>query len=400
MHKRILDLSGILKRKSVFLFGPRQTGKSTWLKTHFPEALYINLLAKNVFDDYVRRASALESDIEIFRRKSQSSVIIIDEIQKLPELLDEVHNQIELDKKLRFILTGSSARKLKRSGANLLGGRASWRNMFPLVYPEIKDSLKNLRDLERRLSIGGLPSVFDSEKPFEDLEDYVQIYLSEEIKAEGLVRNYEGFHRFLLTSAMVNARQVNFTEVANDAQVPPRTVHDYFQILEDTLIGFMLPPFTETPSRKAVASAKFYLFDTGVVNGLLGRRNIKAGTPEFGDFFEHFIIAEVRACLSYRPPADTPPFQMHYWRSTSKFEVDLILQNRDKTIAVEIKSKPSLTLTSKDCKGLMAFSEDVPKAKKIIVTLEGRHQILENGVECLPVFDFLEALWSGELFLS
>lgn len=390
MYQRILDISDTLDRKSAFLFGPRQTGKSTWLKTHYPQALYINLLSKKVFDDYLLKPNALESDIEIFRRKHKSHVVIIDEIQKIPALLDEVHNQIELDKKLRFILTGSSARKLKRSGANLLGGRASWQNMFPLVYPEIRSQLKTIDDLERRLERGGLPSVFDSNRPFEDLDDYVQIYLNEEIKAEGLVRNHEGFHRFLLTSALTNAKQVNFTEVANDSQVPPRTVHDYFQILEDTLVGFMLAPFTETPSRKAISSAKFYLFDTGVANALLGRTSLRVGTPEFGDLFEHFIISEVRAYISYRKQK----VQMYYWRSTSKFEVDLILKTPTQMIAIEIKSKSNIT--ARDCKGLMALTEDHPKAKKVVITLEGRHHLLENKVECIPVLEFLKLLWGDE----
>lgn len=391
MYPRVLDISSVLERKSIFLFGPRQTGKSTYLRQTFPEALYINLLSKKVFDDYSLKANALESDIELHQRKSSSPIVIIDEIQKLPGLLDEVHNQIELNKKLRFILTGSSSRKLKRTGANLLGGRASWRNLYPLTFPELNGKLKTISDLEHRLLVGGLPSIFDSSKPSDDFEDYIHLYLNEEIKAEGFVRNHEGFHRFLLTSALVNSKQINFTEVGNDAQTPPRTVHDYFQVLEDTLIGTMLLPFTQTPSRKAVSSAKFYLFDTGLTNALLKRTSISVGTPEFGDLFEQFIILETKAFLSYFGKKT----EAFFWRSTSKFEVDLILKSPNgKMHAIEVKGKN--IISSKDCKGLVAFSEDYPKTKKIIVCLDGRHSINEKKIEIIPVFNFLKMLWSNE----
>lgn len=392
MYKRILDLESFLNRKSVFLFGPRQTGKSTWLKENYPQALYINLLSRRTYDDYARRAEALESDLQLFQRQETSNIVIIDEVQKLPKLLDEVHNQIEANKKLRFILTGSSARKLKRESANLLGGRASWRNMFPLVYPEVSAQLTCVRDLERRLLVGGLPHVFDSTSPLEELDDYVQLYLNEEVKAEGLVRNYDAFNRFLTTSALCNAKQINFTQIGSDAQIPPRTAHDYFQILEDTLIGFMLPAFTDTPSRKAMTSAKFYLFDTGVVNGLLGRASLKAGTTEFGDLFEHFVISEIRAYLSYKQVKA----RLSYWRSQSKIEVDAIIQKQDGSMmAIEIKAFDDVS--RKDVSGLLAFAEDFPSVKKIVVTLEGRRRIHESGTEIIPSIEFLKALWNGEI---
>lgn len=391
MYRRILNIDSVLERKSVFLFGPRQTGKSTYLRQKFPKALYINLLSKKIFEDYSLKANALESDLELYQRKSSSSIVIVDEIQKLPLLLDEIHHQIELHKKWRFILTGSSARKLKRSGVNLLGGRASWRNMFPLTYPEMGMKFKTVSDLEYRLLVGGLPSIYDSANPFEDLDDYIQLYLNEEIKAEGFVRNHEGFHRFLLTSALVNAQQINFTEIGSDAQVPPRTIHDYFTIIEDTLIGSRLLPFIQTPSRKAVASTKFYLFDTGLVNALLRRTSLSVGTKEFGDLFEHFVIFEIKAFLSYFNKKS----EIFYWRSTSKFEVDLIIKSSlSKMWAVEIKGKERIS--SKDSKGLIAFAEDYPKVKKIVVCLSGRRFIDENKIEIIPVFAFLESLWSDE----
>ena len=393
MYPRILDLTQILERKSVFLFGPRQTGKSTLLRTRYPDALCVNLLSNRVYQHYLTNSGALESDVLIHRRTNKSNIVIIDEVQKLPPLLDEVHNQIESDKELRFIITGSSARKLKRDGANLLGGRASWRSLFPLVYPEISERLRTIADIERRLLVGGLPSIFDSSAPFADWDDYIQLYLNEEIKAEGFVRNHEAFHRFLLTSALVNSKQINFTQVGSDAQVPPRTIHDYFQILEDTLIGHTLQPFTETKSRKAVTSAKFYLFDTGLTNALLGRTQLRAGTPEFGDIFEQFVLLEVKAYLSYFGKRA----ELTYWRSTSHFEVDLIVKDeRGQLTAIELKTKTSAS--NKDQKGLLAFAEDFPSVKKIIVTLDERRSIETSGVEVISIFEFLPALWSGELF--
>lgn len=393
MYKRILSLEKVLKRKSVFLLGPRQTGKSTWLQTTYPNALYINLLSRSVYDDYAERASALESDLALFKRKNSSQLVIIDEVQKLPALLDEIHRQIEIHKELRFILSGSSARKLKRGHVNLLGGRASWRSMFPLVYPEIKEQFTNLIELEKRLLRGGLPHILDSEEPFDDLDDYIQLYLSEEIKAEGFVRNYEAFNRFLLTAALVNSKQVNFTELGNDAQIPPRTIHDYFQILEDTLIGHMLPAFTATTSRKAMTSAKFYLFDTGVTNALIGRKNLHAGTPEFGDIFEQFLVLEIKAYISYRHKKA----KIMYWRSQSKLEVDIIIQDeQNRLVAIEVKGKTQVG--PKDFKGLLAFAEDFPLAKKFIVTTESRQMLTKDNIEVIPVFQFLTQLWADEIF--
>ncbi len=392
MFKRIIDIESTLSRKSVFLFGPRQTGKTTWLKNNYPEALYINLLSKQVYENYLLNSKSLESDLEIFSRKNKLRIVIIDEVQRIPELLNEVHNQIENNKNLRFILTGSSARKLKRSGANLLGGRASWKSFFPLVYPEIESEFKTEQDLAKRLTIGGLPSIYNSTEPTEDLDDYIQLYLNEEIKAEGLVRNYEAFHRFLIVASLANSQQINFTEIGSDAQVPPRTVHDYFQILEDTLIGFMLPVFTESTSRKAVSSAKFYFFDTGVSNALKQRTQIAIGTPEFGESFEHFVITEIRAYISYK----NIKAEMFYWRTTNQIEVDVIIKKETQIFAFEIKSKARVS--AKDYSGLVSFAEDFPNAKKYVIVASGRHSVAENQIEIVPIFTFLKMLWDKEIF--
>jgi len=393
-YKRCIDLSAILKRKSLFIFGPRQTGKSTWLKSEFAEALYINLLKRKDMDFYLSNVNALESEIQKFIKINKSNIVIIDEIQKMPQLLDEVHDQIEKNKNLRFILTGSSARKLKKDGVNLLGGRASWKKMFPLVYPEIKKELNTIEDLERRLLIGGLPSIFLSEAPFDDLQDYLGLYLNEEIRLEGLVHNHEIFYRFLKVAGLTNTQQVNFSEIGSDAEVPARTVYDYFKVLEDTLIGFMLEPFQEKQSRKAVSSGKFYLFDTGVANALAQRNHLKVGTPEFGNLFEHFVITEVRAAISYL----NLKAEIFFWRTTSRLEVDLIIKTPTEIFAIEIKSKDRVSY--KDYKHLLSFAEDFKTAKKIVVTLDGRRIINEDEIEIIPVFDFLQELWAGDLIQS
>lgn len=262
---------------------------------------------------------------------------------------------------------------------------------FPLVFPELKKELTTLQQLEKRISIGGLPSIYTSLRPQEDLLDYVQLYLYEEIIAEGLVRSYENFHRFLTVAGLTNSKQVKFTQIGSDAQISPRTIHDYFQIIEDTLIGFMLPAFIETPTRKAITSAKFYLFDTGVTNALAKRPMVKIGTPEFGELFEQYIISEVHAFLLYTGNKT----EMFDWKSPSKLEVDLILKTSHEIHAIEIKSKNNPS--RKDYRGLLAFAEDFPKAKKWINTLDSRHQLDVNKVEILPVLQFLELLWSGKL---
>jgi uncharacterized protein len=390
-YKRFIDLSKILQCKSLFIFGPRQTGKSTWLKSEFADALYINLLKRKDMDFYLSHSNGLESEIQKFIKINKSNIVIIDEIQKMPQLLDEVHDQIEKNKNLRFILTGSSARKLKKEGVNLLGGRASWRKMFPLVYPEIKNELNTIEDLERRLLFGGLPSIFLSEAPFDDLQDYLGLYLNEEIRLESFVHNYEIFHRFLKVAVLSNTQQINFSEIGSDAEVPARTVYDYFKILEDTLIGFMLKPFSEKQLRKAVAAGKFYLFDTGVANALVQRNHLKAETAEFGNLFEHFVITEVRAAISYL----NLNAEIFFWRTTSGLEVDLIIKTLHEIFAIEIKAKDRITY--KDYKHILSFAQDFKEARKIVVSLEGRRITNEDQVEIIPVFDFLKQLWSEEL---
>lgn len=390
MFRRYLDISGVLGRKSLFLFGPRQTGKSTYLQRQFPDALYINLLKNSEYQDFLNNPSRLENLVTYFIKNSKSRIIIVDEVQKHPILLDEVHQLIETHKDLRFILTGSSARKLKRGGANLLGGRASWFEFFPLCYAELGENKNEL--WMKGLSIGKLPAIIQSSDAVSDLKDYIGIYLKEEVQAEGLTRSLENFSRFLNVAALVNAEQVNYTSIGSDAQISPSLVRDYFEILTDTLIGHNLNAFESTTKRKAMTSNKFYLFDCGVAMSLAGRKEIAYGTPEFGKYFEQAIFLELKTYLSYTRSDK----KIEYWRSLTKYEIDfLIFDNLSNIVAVEVKS--GTNPSAKDFKGFKAFEEEFKLKKKIVVSQVQRPMTTSAGIDILPVHIFLEQLWTGEI---
>lgn len=390
MYKRILNLKSTLLRKSLFLLGPRQTGKSTFLRENYPDALYLNLLKNTEFQQYSKNPSRLQEVVRYFMDNSEQRIVVIDEVQKIPELLDEVHDLIESHKNLRFILTGSSARKLKRGGVNLLGGRASRFYMHPLCYPEL--GTKQIQKWMERIQHGALPSVVDSQEPFADLKDYVGLYLKEEIVAEGLARSVDNFSRFLDFAALCNAEQVNYTAIGSDLQIAPSTVRGYFEILSDTLIGHSLPAFKATKKRKAMSTAKFYLFDCGVANALVGRTTVAAGTPEFGKSLEQAIFLEIRAYLDYSKSEK----KLEYWRSTSQFEVDFLIYS-DLADVVAIEVKGGINPTKKDMKGLFAFEEEVPLKRKLVVCTAESFRKTSDGVEVLPIEEFLRKLWSGKI---
>ncbi len=388
---RILQIEKLIKLKSIFLLGPRWTGKSTLLKIQFPEALYIDLLDRSTFRELTSKTKYFKQQIHAFVSRYNKKIIVVDEIQRFPELLSEVHQLIEQDKNIRFILTGSSARKLRRSGINLLAGRASWQNFFPITYAEVLINPNHL-SLNQLIQYGGLPAVLTSSDPKRELQDYVGLYLKEEVQAEGLSRKIENFSRFLDTVASTNGEQVQFESIANDAQIPARTVRDYYQILEDTLVGYLLPCYQKTKTRKAMSSAKFYFFDIGVNHSLLGRDMISSKSPEYGRAIEHLVCLEIKAALSYlRKEA-----QLYYWRSLSQFEVDfLIVPKNSSPIGIEVKAKENVS--NKDTRGLSALSEDIPNLKKIVVSLESKERLLENKVEIIPLELFLKDLWSGKI---
>jgi predicted AAA+ superfamily ATPase len=378
MYRRILDLSSLLRETSIFLFGPRQVGKSTMLRTAFPEATYVDLLEADTFRELSARPETLRQTLPPGQR-----LVIVDEVQKLPGLLDEVHLLIERNRQLRFILTGSSARSLKRGRANLLAGRAWTCRLHPLVAPEVEHGR-----LHDRLERGSLPAVLDSSSPREMLRAYVGTYLQEEILAEGLSRNLGNFSRFLEVAALTNGEQVNFTAVGSDAGVPPRTVREYYRVLEDTLVGHQLPAFGRTLRRKPVATAKFYLFDVGVANALVRRWEVPERSESHGRALEHLVFLELRSYLDTRRSEET----LTFWRTRTGLEVDFVIGDR---IGIEVKAGGHVT--RRDTHGLLALAEEVDLKRRIVVATERQRRLTDDGVEVVPVEDFLRDLWGGAL---
>ncbi len=381
-RNRAIDLRELLAERSLFLLGPRQTGKSSFVREELSgvPALSYNLLDNSLRFRLTADPSYMRQEIEA--KGFRDCVVFIDEIQKCPFLLDEVHLLIE-ERGVRFLLTGSSARKLRSAGVNLLGGRARTRAMHPFVYPEVAGTDFSL---ERMMNSGLLPPHYLSSNPVEDLDAYVNTYLAEEIAAEGASRNIPAFARFLQVAAATNARMINYTNVAGDAQVPRQTVRSWYQILTDTLLGYELSPYTRTVKRKPIETAKFYFFDIGIVRIL---RRLPAVVPEssdFGEFFEHFIFMELRAWIDYRKPNTG----LSYWRSNTGFEVDFILDNN---IAVEVKS--ATVIHDKHLKGLKALREEGIISRYFLVCREPRQRLVD-GIHIMPWQDFLERLWSDE----
>lgn len=364
---------------SIFLWGARQTGKTTLLKHLYPQAKYYDLLLANEFERLLRDPSLLSQELAYLK---EGDLVIIDEVQKVPQLLDEVHSLIHR-KNLRFILSGSSPRKLKRSGANLLGGRALKKILFPLVSAEIPDF-----NLIKAVNNGMIPRHYMVNNPWERFQAYIGVYLNEEIREEALSRNLRTFSRFMEVAAISNGEMMVYKNIAQDCGIDYRTVKDYFEILVDTLTGYFIQGFTSTVKRRAIQAPKFYFFDVGIVNYLLNKKNLLPGSESFGRSFEHFIIQEIIAYLGYTQSSEN----LTYWRTSSGYEVDAIIG--EGRIAIEIKSTDEVR--SRHLKGLKAFQEDFPQAKAIVVSLDKYPRIL-NGVEIIPAVEFLRALWNAEI---
>jgi predicted AAA+ superfamily ATPase len=371
---RALDLAKLARRKSLFLFGPRQTGKTALVRHALPQARVYDLLDADVFLTLSRRPAQLGEELGPSDR-----LVVVDEIQKLPVLLDEVHRLIE-QRQVRFVLTGSSARKLRRGGVNLLGGRAPSWTLHPFIYRELGSAF----DLTRALDRGLLPAIYFSDSPREDLRAYVGTYLKEEIAAEALTRSVPAFSRFLEVAALSHGTMLNFTTVASDAQVPVSTVREYFHILEDTLLARTVPAWTKSRRRKAISTAKHYFFDVGVVRQLQHRSGLARRSPEFGEAFESFIFHELSSFIDY-----TEPMPLAYWRSTSNFEVDFVLAD---ATAIEVKGKEPVG--ERDLRGLRALKEEGLLKHYLVVSLERRPRTVD-GIRVLPWQDFLEQLWAG-----
>ena len=372
--KRLLDPRRLLAKKSHFMLGPRQTGKTTLVREQLQGVQTYDLLDSAVFVTLSQRPGQLGEEIG-----PTTKYIVIDEIQRIPELLHELHRLIE-SRGIRFLLTGSSARKLRRGGVNLLGGRARTVYMHPFSWKE----LGTLFDLRRALSAGLLPPHYFSDDPVADLRAYAGTYLQQEIMAEGATRNIPAFSRFLKVAALSNASVVNFTNVANDSQVPRTTVYEYFEILRDTLVLHELPAWRKSVTRKPLVSSKYYFFDVGVVGSLQGRQ-FHPGTPEYGEAFETYIMHELVCHRDY-----VSGESLTFWRSASGYEVDFIIGDHT---AIEVKAKKNVSAV--DLRSLRALAEEGIMRRYLSVSMESRTRYVD-GITILPYGKFLEALWAGE----
>lgn len=378
--KRQINLKQALTSKSFFLFGPRSTGKSYWIRKSFgAETLVVNLLNS---DTFLRLAEAPHILREMITQ-AKTKQVVIDEVQKFPLLLDEVQNLIE-EKGVRFLLTGSSARKLKRENANMLGGRAGILKMCPLSFSEIPEF-----DLPRFLRYGGLPRVYQSQDPVLELDAYVSAYLEQEIKAESWVRNLIPFSRFLKAASLTNGELVNFANISSDTGIPASSVREYYSILEDTLLGYVLEPWLESKKRKAIQTGKFYLFDPGVCHQIAGTTTLDRQSNSWGRAFEQFIGMELRAYMSYRQKRR----RLCFWRSVNKQEVDFIIDNE---LAIEVKAKKRVT--PRDMRGLRALMEEKIVKQNYLVSDDELERKTDDGIILLHWKSFLKQLWEGELF--
>ncbi len=384
LFKRALEVSWVLNpvtgSAAVFLWGARQTGKTTFLREHYSDAKFYDLLDTALAAELSLRPILIREEVLAQR----PALVVIDEIQSVPLLLEEIHWLLE-NTGTRFLLCGSSARKFRHRARNLLGGRAVDFQMFPLTTREIGEA-----DLKRILQHGALPVHYLVDDPFPLLKAYINNYIKTEIIDESATRNIPAFSRFLQIVGLCHGQQINYAGFARETGVSAATVRSYFQILEDTLLGFTLEPWRSRSKRRLVETAKFYLFDTGVANQLHPEsRTITEGSDLFGRAFEHFVLNEVRAYLSYRR-VDYP---ISYWRTSSGFEVNLIVGDLD--LAIECKS--SLEVRGADLKGMRALCEENTVGRKIVVSRVENPRRTEDGIEIMPWRDFCAALWDGRL---
>ena len=369
---RNIGLSEQFRTGSAFLLGPRQVGKSTLLRDTFSDTTFINLLKS---EEYLN----LSNDPSRLRTIAQSGkIVVIDEIQRLPELLNEIHYLIE-ERGVRFLMTGSSARKLRRGGVNLLGGRARTFRLHPLNIAELGEHF----DLHKALQIGMLPAAWGSDDPNALLLSYVSDYLEQEILLEAAVRNVSAFRRFLSFAALVSGKQINYTKLSSDAQVKPTTLREHVEILIDSLIATRVAPWQKGNKRKVVASEKLYFFDIGVTRTLQERGSYAPNTPEYGEAFEALIYQELRCYSDYRSKE-----AITYWRTATNLEVDFILGDR---IAIEVKA--SRSISESDLRGLRAIGNEAVFQARIVVCFEPQVRISNDGILILPLQEFVTRLW-------
>jgi len=380
--KRLLNIS-LPDGQSAFLWGPRKTGKSTYLKDVFPDSLVYDFLKTDLALEFAKRPSLLREQVLAKDPAVLAHPIILDEVQKVPHVLDEVHWLIE-NRGLRFVLCGSSARKLKRGKANLLGGRA-WRyEMFPFVSTELEEV-----ELLRALNCGMIPDHYMKDNYAKSLSAYVGDYLKEEVFDEGLTRNIPAFARFFDAVGYSHGELTNYANIARDCGVDAKTVKEYYQILIDTLLGRMVEPFKKRQTRQVITrTPKFYLFDVGVAGAMTKRHIAEERGELFGRALEHFVFTEIAAHASYREL----DYRINFWRTKSGLEVDFVLG--DGEVAVEVKGKARVD--GKDVRGLMAFADEYSPKKALVVCNEPEERIL-GQIRVVPWRTFLRSLWGGRI---
>ena len=381
--KRILDVNSLTD--SVFLFGARQTGKTTLLLERFPDIPYYDLLETDTFERFQRNPSLLRQELLAL---PDDSWVVIDEIQLIPVLLNEVH-WLMTRKNLKFVLSGSSARKLRRRGVNTLDGRASRIVLYPLVSAEIPDF-----DIIKAVNHGMLPRHYmANQSEIKDrLQAYVSVYLKEEIKAEALVRNLSTFNRFLEVAALNNGEMINYNNIARECGVDSKTVKEYFSILFDTLIAYEVPAYQKHIKRRLNQAPRFYFFDVAIPSYLTRKGYLQPGSADFGHAFEQLMIQEIIAYLGYNKQQENA---LSYWHTYSGLEVDAVLG--DAEVAIEFKSRTEIQ--NNHLKGLRAFKEEHPQARLIVVSLDPRPRQW-GDVEIMPAQVFLKQLWSKNIYLG
>ena len=383
--RRKLDIHNRLRQKSVLLLGPRQTGKTSYVKNELGIEVKAkwDLLNTRTRLQLERDPQLLYDQISALDINVESDVVVIDEIQKVPALLDVVHEIIE-EKRIRFLITGSSARKLRKEGVNLLGGRASKVTLLPFVYEEIQ--ALGEKSLEEIFLRGMLPPAWADEDPDGFLEDYVSTYLQDEIAAEGVTRNLPGFGNFLQMAASQSGEQLNYSNIANDIGISRQSVANWYQVLEDTLIGFQLPPWKKSRKRKSVSITKFYLFDVGITRKLSEIDVPSETQSDYGRLLENYIAMELKAWHDYNRRKDT----LCYWRTENGTEVDFVIGDE---IAIEVKA--TRNPAPHNLTGLRKIAEERDFRYRIMVCRETVPRLTEDGILILPWQEFLHRLWSG-----
>ena len=369
--------------ETFFLWGPRQAGKSTLLRQRYPDAVWVDLLKADEFRRYATRPELLRQELDA-AGPDPSRQVVIDEIQKVPALLDEVHWLIE-NRDLRFALCGSSARKVRHGAANLLGGRAVRYELRGLIAGELGDAF----DLDRLLNHGYLPRMYESSRPRRLLDAYIADYLREEVAAEGLVRNLPAFSDFLDAAALSDCEPVNFTNIARECGVSAPTAKAHFGILEDTLLGRWLPRWRRRAKRRLAGAPKFYFEDVGIVNRLARRGELQRGSDAYGKAFENWVFHEISAYVAYCELDD----QLAYWRLPSGIEVDFVVG--DMRLAVEAKA--TAKIANRHLAGLRTLAEEQPRVeRRIVVCLESRPRRTDDGIDIISAADFAHRLWQGD----